>query len=317
VSDAVEEELPRAVAITWGMVADPQRGPKRGLSHERIVEEAIAIADAEGLGTVTMSKVAAALGFTTMALYRYVTSKDDLLLLMQESVWTPSVFDRTLPDGRTEMESPGWRAELTEWAGAMRAVYRDHPWLTEMPVSVAQLLTPNNLAVVDYALRSMRDLPVPNGEKVQILLALVTFIRANAEMNRDLSVEASQVPASAGAILDQLVSEERYPFLRPLIDSGEYLSEADSGDADDDYYFGLELILDGVQSYAARHADGSAPAGVVPPVEERSPLELDHVRRDPKVREAVGRRKEAEAKLREARKREQELIKKALERGSK
>jgi AcrR family transcriptional regulator len=303
------------------MVADPQRGPKRGLSHERIVEEAIAIADAEGLGTVTMSKVAAALGFTTMALYRYVTSKDDLLLLMQESVLTPSVSDRTLPDGKTEVESPGWRAELTEWAGAMRAVYRDHPWLTEIPVSVGQLLTPNNLAVVDYALRSMRDLPVPNGEKVQILLALVTFIRANSEMNRDLSVEGSEVPESAGAILDQLVSEERYPFLRPLIDSGDYLSEADSGDADDDYYFGLALILDGVQSYAEQHAeqhaDGSAPETVVPSVEERSPLELDHVRRDPKVREAVGRRKEAEAKLREARKREQELIKKALERGSK
>src|SRR5690625_6980163 len=43
-----EEEVSRVVAMAWGVAAAPQRGPKRELSHERIVEAAMEIADAEG-----------------------------------------------------------------------------------------------------------------------------------------------------------------------------------------------------------------------------------------------------------------------------
>ena len=54
--------LPHAVAIAWGVAELPQRGPKRELSTERIVEAAIAIADADGLEAVSMGRVATALG---------------------------------------------------------------------------------------------------------------------------------------------------------------------------------------------------------------------------------------------------------------
>ena len=80
-----EPELPRAVALAWGVAANPQRGPKREMSIERIVDAAIEIADAGGLAAVSMASVASALGYTPMSLYRYVTSKDDLLVLMQET----------------------------------------------------------------------------------------------------------------------------------------------------------------------------------------------------------------------------------------
>ena len=83
-TDAGELDLPRGVALAWGIAADPQRGPKREMSVERIVEAAVEIADAEGLGAVSMAAVAARLGYTPMSLYRYVSAKDDLVLLMQE-----------------------------------------------------------------------------------------------------------------------------------------------------------------------------------------------------------------------------------------
>ena len=66
-------ELPRGVALAWGVAADPQRGPKREMSVERIVDAAVELADAEGLGAVSMAAVAARLGYTPMSLYRYVT----------------------------------------------------------------------------------------------------------------------------------------------------------------------------------------------------------------------------------------------------
>src|SRR5690625_5459189 len=56
-----EEEVSRVVAMAWGVAAAPQRGPKRELSHERIVEAAMEIADAEGLDAVTMQRVARSL----------------------------------------------------------------------------------------------------------------------------------------------------------------------------------------------------------------------------------------------------------------
>ena len=77
-------ELPRGVALAWGVAADPQRGPKREMSVEKIVDAAVEMADAEGLGAVSMAAVAARLGYTPMSLYRYVSAKDDLMLLMQE-----------------------------------------------------------------------------------------------------------------------------------------------------------------------------------------------------------------------------------------
>ena len=74
-----EPDLPRAVALAWGVAANPQRGPKREMSIERIVDVAVELADAGGLGAVSMAAVASALGFTPMSLYRYVTAKDDLV----------------------------------------------------------------------------------------------------------------------------------------------------------------------------------------------------------------------------------------------
>jgi AcrR family transcriptional regulator len=329
-SDALEEGLPRSVAITWGMIADPQRGPKRELSHERIVEAAVSIADAEGLGAVTMSKVAGALGFTTMALYRYVSSKDDLLQLMQDAVAGEVLDgpDPTLPD-RTPAGAAGagsetpWQDELRRWARRIRAVYRDHPWLAEIPVSVAQLLTPNNLAVVDQAMRAMRSLTITDEEKTGVLLLITTFIRADSTMQRDLSREQDGVVPGSGLapILRELVTEERFPYLAPLVESGAYLAgPTGTDDVEQEFDFGLRLILDGVAGYAAqRSGSGSAPAATADHHDRddqyAAALELDHVRKDTKVREAVRLRREQEAKLREARKREREMIKNAMERG--
>src|ERR1700690_4421209 len=74
--------LPPGLDLLWGRRGRGQRGPKPGLSVEAIVTAAIRVADAEGLEAVSMARVAEQLGFTTMSLYRHVTSKEELLQLM-------------------------------------------------------------------------------------------------------------------------------------------------------------------------------------------------------------------------------------------
>src|SRR5690606_2912890 len=124
--DRDRQAMPPGMAVLWGLRPEPTRGPKPGLSVERIVRAAIGIADADGLGAVSMSRVARALGLTTMSLYRYVDSMDELRALM-------------LGAGAGYPPEPqlaaGWRAELTRWSREQLVIFVRHPWMGHVPVS--------------------------------------------------------------------------------------------------------------------------------------------------------------------------------------
>jgi len=322
---STDPELPRGVALAWGVAAHPQRGPKRELSIERIVETAIELADAEGLAAVSMSKVATALGFTTMSLYRYVTSKDDLVLLMQEGA--------SLPVQPSESVERDWRAGVTAWALGIRSTYREHPWLVDIPVSGAPI-TPNSLQIVDWFLHEVRELPLSDGEKMSALLLLTAYVRATSAQDRDLRAAAREPGATgsaAFAALAELVTPERFPSLSPLFAAGGYVPPVEDldEDIDTDFTFGLERILDGLQYHldriAAAGSDGregpAAPSTDSAAGAAAEPDPLLVLPRDPKVRDAAKARKEAEQKVREAekalrdaRKREREAVKHARER---
>src|SRR5689334_25423292 len=73
--------------LLWGTREPPTRGPKPGLELGGIVAAAIKLADAQGLGELSMRKVAQELGVGTMSLYRYVPGKAELLDLMLDAVY--------------------------------------------------------------------------------------------------------------------------------------------------------------------------------------------------------------------------------------
>ena len=64
-----------------------------GRSIEEIGAAANAIADRQGLGAVSMKCVAEAVGFTTMSLYRYVDSKEELQAVMLDVAYGPPALD--------------------------------------------------------------------------------------------------------------------------------------------------------------------------------------------------------------------------------
>lgn len=322
-SESVEQGLPRAVAMAWGIAANPQRGPKRELSHERIVEAAISIADAEGLQAVTMSKVASSLGFTTMSLYRYVTSKDDLLTLMADAASEVS--------HPTDVWGEDWRANIWDWAALLRGCYRDHPWMLEIPRTPTMLMTPNNMAIVNLGLRALHAAGLTNPEKVALIMIVSMYVRSFSELEQELATEHIDISGDAWAAeaqataLRELVTEERFPDLHPLVESGEYFG-TDEGVEDADFRFGLDRLLDGFARHVEQSGDRSASAVAKTEIEppEIPDFARDEVRRDPRVRaaaakrkEAEAKRREAEAKVREAIKKEQEAIDKALERAAK
>ncbi|HEY5221764.1 MAG TPA: TetR/AcrR family transcriptional regulator [Microbacteriaceae bacterium] len=309
-----DNALPHAVALSWGVAESPQRGPKREMSIERIVETAIEIADADGLSAVSMSRVATSLGYTTMSLYRYVTSKDDLLLLMQDAV---AGFET--PPGRPDDD---WRAQLRQWTLASLSALRIHPWFVEIPISGVPI-TPNQLRTVDSGLRALESTALSDQEKMATILLVSGYARTVGGIEHDIN-SAMGAGADLGTVsgapfaaaLAELVTEERFPYLRPVIISGGY-----TDDSFDDFAFGLERLLDGVQHYLdTRGLDTRASETD----DAEGPREYDEARerselyaKDPAVREIAKKRREVEVQLRDLQKREREAVAKARERAAK
>lgn len=105
------------------------------LSRERIIVEALALADERGLSSVSMQRVARLLGVGTMTLYTYVTGKDDMLDGMAScALSTIELPAADLP----------WQEAFRQMARSLRASTRRHPALvalmiTRTPSSVAAL----------------------------------------------------------------------------------------------------------------------------------------------------------------------------------
>jgi AcrR family transcriptional regulator len=243
--------LPNASRLSWGIVKQQRRGPKGELSIAKIVEAAVAIADRDGLSAVSMNRVASSLGYTPMSLYRYIESKEDLLVLMQDAV-----CDQDIPP---QCEYADWREEMRAYVAASVDVFTRHPWYSDIPI-ISVPSTPNTLRYVDWAMRTMRELLISDYEKMSFLLLLSSYARAVGLIRRDmiLAMQAggsfeSFSGASFGPALRQLVKPEQYPSLYPFIASGVYTGEQEQDNPiRDDLDFGLERILDGMAFYLER-----------------------------------------------------------------
>lgn len=290
----VEEGLPRTVAVAWGVAAFPQRGPKRELSHEGIVDAAIEIADAEGLDAVTMQRVASAFGFTTMALYRYISSKDELHRLMLDAA--------VRAEELAGIPSDDWRTGLAAWVELLVGCYRRHPWALQLPVDTNVLIMPNNMAFVDAGLRAMRTLPLPLEDRLGVIVTCTVLARGFAGVELELDAAGGYSDATVDAIRE-IATPARFPDLAPLVASGTYLGAGASAESGEpglgpELEFGLTAFLEGIETLAA----GTAPE----PPEEAAPSSpreaFDTAERA--WREAIAQRKATEQRVKELYKRE-------------
>ncbi|MBB5872462.1 AcrR family transcriptional regulator [Allocatelliglobosispora scoriae] len=239
-TDPSEIEIPASIAAAWGLRERSAKGPKRGLTLERIVTAAVGLAVAEGLGAVSMGRVAAEVQSSTMGLYRYVTSKDELLALMtDQAIGLPP---ETLPE-------LGWREGLERWAWAERAAFHRHPWALRVPIS-GPPITPHQIAWMEEGLTCLRGTGLTESEKLSVILLLSGYVRNEATTSADIAAASSEagitveIAMSAyGRLLKSLIHPKQFPSLSALIAEG-VLDKAD--DPDEEFIFGLARILDGV-----------------------------------------------------------------------
>lgn len=272
---AQEHELPVVVQRLWGDAAPRRRGPKPALSAAQIVRAAMDLADAEGLAAVSMSRVAEAVGYTSMALYRHVSGKDELLVLMSDAVAAD------LPDIPAD---GGWRAGLEAWTRAQIELALTRRWMLELPLSAVPP-GPNRLRWMDQAFGVLRDLDLPADEKLTIIGLLAQHVlgeaRVHVETRRaavdkarrdaglpDGTPESELDPAAIEAadpytdfetVLMRYAGPQAYPNL--FASFAAWAGEPIESPVEDDIAFGITVVLDGIEAHLRRRgaigADGS------------------------------------------------------------
>ncbi len=225
--------LPPGIAAVWGFPPPARRGPKPAHSVTGIIDAALELADEEGFAGLSLPKIASRLGLTANALYRYVSAKDELLLLLVDAACGPPPAH--LPGG--------WREGAGAWTRALFERYRTRPWMLDIPVRGAPV-TPNLLGWLEALLSVFTGSGIPEDEWLSSAILLDGYARTSAGLARGLD-EGPLTPVQSAEMtgfLYPLLAERGYPILARMIAAQEY---ADSS-PEPDIEYGLNRILDGL-----------------------------------------------------------------------
>jgi len=242
-----EPGLSTGIARLWQ--TSPAAPTREVLSAERIVAAAVALADAEGIGTVSMARVAERLGAGTMSLYRHVANKDELLLRMHDSVWHAS-YDPSPVD-----LSAGWRPALEDWCRRQHETHVAHPWLESVRF-VERAGTPSQMETVERGLEILAETPLSEADKVTALMLLNGYLMWTARYDEELrtagaalGMRADEVTAQFGVLMSSLVADSRFPAMARAVAGGAFTpGTATVGEYDE----GLAVLMDGIEARIAR-----------------------------------------------------------------
>lgn len=245
----MENDLPANLVAAWGLRTRPGKGPKPGLTLERIVTAGVQVATKEGLAAVSMGRVAAELGASTMSLYRYVAAKNELLDLMVDAAI-----------GSPPPASPGedWRDGLLRFARTHLALLRRQPWVIRVPIT-SPPLTPNQVAWMDHGLAVFAETPLQEQEKLSTIMTVSGITRNWALLTADITAAAQasgttadEAMLSYGQLLARLVDPLRFPAVGRLLATG--ILDIPDEVPDTDFEFGLALVVDGIAALIDRRA---------------------------------------------------------------
>lgn len=168
----------RLLGLLW---EPPERAGRSGLSVPRIVDATIELADAEGIGAVTIRAVAERLGTGAMSLYTHVPGKPELLELMVDRVAADTYAGRAIP-----AEQPTWQDGVRHIARSNWDNIVAHPWTTDIP-SGRPVLGPGICDKYELELAPLADIGMSDVE-VDLTLAAVLGL-ANSTAERQIGLD--------------------------------------------------------------------------------------------------------------------------------
>jgi len=213
---------------------DKRAQPRAALNRQRALDVAVALADAGGIGSITMRGLAQELGVEAMSLYHHVANKDDILDGMVAIVFS----EIDLPAANSD-----WKTAMRRRALSARTALSRHPWA----ISLMESRTapgPASLRHHDAVLGCLRHAGFSIEMTAHAYSVLDSYIYGFAHQEANLPLETPErTKEVADAILHQLPADE-YPHLVEFATQHVLKPGYDYGA---EFAFGLDLILDGLE----------------------------------------------------------------------
>jgi AcrR family transcriptional regulator len=214
-------------------------GRRARLSRERVLRGALSVADSSGLGSLTIRSLAHELGVKPMAVYHHVAGKDEIL---------DALVDIVFAEIELPVPGPDWRSELRRSAHSTREVLRRHRWAIGLLES-RRRPGPANLRHHDTVIATLRTAGFSAAMTAHAYALIDSYVYGFALQEATLPFDGPQsVADTAGPIMESM-AEGDYPYLAEMATAYYLRPGYDFGD---EFQFGLDLILDGLESLLAR-----------------------------------------------------------------
>jgi AcrR family transcriptional regulator len=209
------------------------------LSRRRVLDAAVALADRDGVGALSMRKLAQELGVEAMSLYHHVAGKDAILDGIVDVVFA----EIELPSGEG-----GWKAAMRRRAVSAREALRRHPWATALMES-RSTPGPANLRHHDAVLGVLRNAGFSVELAAHAYSLLDAYIYGFALQESSLPFDTPEETAAVASSMMDGFPADAFPYLTEIAVEHVMRPGYDYGN---EYQFGLELILDGLERALAR-----------------------------------------------------------------
>ena len=223
-----------------------ERRPR--LTRERVIQAALAVADSGGLGSLTIRSLAKELGAKPMSVYYHVANKDEILAALVDIVFRE--IQLPVPGGN-------WRSEMRKRACSAREVLARHRWAIGLLESRTDP-GPANLRHHDTVIATQQAGGF-SAELTAHAYALVdSYVYGFALQEAALPFHG---PDSVGDVAESIMkrmAEGEYPHLVHMATSYYLRPGYDFGD---EFGFGLDLILDGIERLLAWEEAAGATGG--------------------------------------------------------
>ncbi len=212
------------------------------LSRERVLRGAVEVADAAGVGALTIRSLAQRLGVKPMSLYYYVANKDAILDGIVDLVFTEIDLPRPGDD---------WRSEMHRRATSARTVLRRHPWAIEILQS-RTAPGPGTLRHHNAVIGTLREAGFSIEMTAHAFALLDSYIYGFALSEASLPINGPEtVTEVAERMMMQYLAAD-YPHLAEF--SVKHILKP-GYDFGSEFEFGLDLILDGLARSIPERSD--------------------------------------------------------------
>jgi AcrR family transcriptional regulator len=209
----------------------PRRAP---LSRDRVLRAAVAFADAAGIESLSMRRLAQELGVVPMALYKHVANKEELL---------DGLVDIVVGEIDPPVSDSDWRSAVQQRILSARRALLRHPWVSRVIESRTNL-TPVVLEYMDSMIGMLRTGGFSVDLTHHVMHALGSRIFG---FSQELFGDSPSVDPETRATMPREM-ERKYPYITELAMAISHDEQSAVGQGCDDQFefeFALDLLLDG------------------------------------------------------------------------